>query len=90
MASTRISAYGSLLEENQMLGKVKWFTAVGGYGFIERNDGPDVFVHCTSIIGEEFRTLNEGDVVEFVLVQGAHGPHATNVILHPRTERNHS
>lgn len=73
-----------------MIGKVKWFTDVGGYGFIERSDGPDVFVHYTSIIGEQFRPLNEGDVVEFELVQGAHGPQATSVIVRPKNERGHS
>lgn len=52
-----------------MLGSVKWFTDVGGYGFIERSDGPDVFVHYTAIVGERRRTLSEGDVVEFEIVQ---------------------
>lgn len=42
-------------EENQMLGQVKWFTDVGGYGFIERCDGPDVIVHYTAIVGERVR-----------------------------------
>jgi CspA family cold shock protein len=72
-----------------MIGKVKWFSDVGGYGLIGRNDGPDVFVHYTSIIGEQFRRLNEGDVVEFELVQGAHGPQATSVIVRPKTQRCH-
>lgn len=57
-----------------MIGKVKWFTDDGGYGLIERNYGPDDFVHYTSIIGEGLRSLNEGDIVEFELVEGAHGP----------------
>lgn len=73
-----------------MIGKVKWFSDVGGYGLIARRDGPDVFVHCTSIIGEQLRSLNEGDVVEFEIVQGAHGPQATSVIVRPKTERAHS
>ena len=71
------------LEENQMIGKVKWFTDVGGYGFIGRIDGPDVFVHSTAIVEERCRTLNEGDVVEFELVQGTRGPQAANVIALP-------
>lgn len=75
------------LEKNQMLGKVKWFTDVGGYGFIGRSDGPDVFVHYTAIVGERYRTLSEGDVVEFQLQQSAHGPQATNVIVRPGTQR---
>ena len=73
-----------------MLGSVKWFTDVGGYGFIERSDGPDVFVHYTAIVGERREALSEGDVVEFELVQGAHGPQAANVVVRPRTERGHS
>lgn len=70
-----------------MLGKVKWFTDTGGYGFIGRDDGPDVFVHYTAIVEERSRTLSEGDVVEFELVQGAHGPQAANVIVRPGTPR---
>jgi CspA family cold shock protein len=77
-------------ERNQMLGSVKWFTDVGGYGFIERSDGPDVFVHYTAIVGERRRTLSEGDVVEFEVVQGTHGPQAVNVTVHPRALRGHS
>lgn len=73
-----------------MLGSVKWFTDVGGYGFIERSDGPDVFVHYTAIVGERRRTLSEGDVVEFEIVQGTHGPQAVNVMVRPRTLRGHS
>lgn len=73
-----------------MIGKVKWFTDVGGYGFIGRSEGQDVFVHRTAIIGERYRTLKEGDVVEFELVQGAHGPQATSVIVRPKTLRDRS
>lgn len=73
-----------------MIGKVKWFSDVGGYGLIGRSDGPDVFVHYTSIIGEQCRSLNEGDVVEFELVQNAQGPQATSVIVRPKTPRGHS
>lgn len=73
-----------------MLGSVKWFTDVGGYGFIERSDGPDVFVHYTAIVGERRGALSEGDAVEFELVQGGHGPQAANVVVRPRTERGHS
>lgn len=73
-----------------MLGSVKWFTDAGGYGFIERSDGQDVFVHYTAIVGERCRTLSEGDVVEFEIVQGAHGPQAVNAMVRPRTDRGHS
>jgi CspA family cold shock protein len=66
---------------NQMIGKVKWFQNAKGYGFIERNDGPDVFVHYTAIIGEGYKTLSEDDVVEFEIVQGTKGPQAANVVV---------
>lgn len=77
-------------EESQMLGSVKWFTDVGGYSFIERRDGPDVFVHYTAIVGARRGTLREGDVVEFKIAQGADGLQAVNVIVRPRTQRGHS
>lgn len=63
-----------------MQGKVKWFNAEKGYGFIEREDGPDVFVHYTAIQTEGFRTLNQGDVVEFDIVEGPKGLQAANVV----------
>ena len=67
-----------------MIGEVKWFNDAKGYGFIGRNDGPDVFVHYSAIVGEGHRTLREGDVVEFEIVQGAKGPQAANVTVRPR------
>lgn len=60
-------------------GKVKWFNENKGYGFIERDDGPDVFVHFTAIQGEGFRTLAEGEVVEFEVVEGDKGAQAANL-----------
>ena len=54
-----------------MTGKVKWFNAEKGYGFIEREDGGDVFVHFSAIQSEGFKTLEEGQAVEFDVVQGA-------------------
>jgi len=63
-----------------MQGQVKWFNSSKGYGFIGRKDGPDVFVHYTAIVGEDYRTLTEGDVVEFEIVQGPKGPQAANVV----------
>ena len=63
-----------------MVGKVKWFNAEKGFGFIEREDGDDVFVHFTAIQSEGFKTLEEGQTVEFDIVEGNRGPKAANVI----------
>lgn len=62
-------------------GTVKWFNATKGYGFIERQGGPDVFVHFTAIQSEGFRTLQEGQRVEFSVEQGPKGLQAANVIV---------
>ncbi|MGD8718578.1 MAG: cold shock domain-containing protein [Candidatus Zixiibacteriota bacterium] len=62
-------------------GRVKWFSEAKGYGFIEREEGDDVFVHYTAINAEGFRTLQEGQEVEFEVVQGTKGPQAENVTL---------
>jgi CspA family cold shock protein len=61
-------------------GKVKWFNNEKGYGFIEYNDGEDVFVHFTGIQGDGFRALDEGQEVTFEIVEGNRGPQAANVI----------
>ncbi|MBL4781708.1 cold-shock protein [Gammaproteobacteria bacterium 53_120_T64] len=60
-------------------GTVKWFNADKGYGFIEQENGPDVFVHFRSIVGDGFKSLNEGQRVEFDVTQGQKGPQAENV-----------
>jgi len=60
-------------------GKVKWFNAAKGYGFIEREDGDDVFVHFSAINAEGYKTLEEGQAVSFDIVEGARGPQAANV-----------
>ncbi|MBK8915228.1 MAG: cold-shock protein [Phycisphaerales bacterium] len=60
-------------------GKVKWFNDAKGFGFIQSDEGQDVFVHHTEISQEGFRTLKEGSRVEFELAQGPKGPKATNV-----------
>jgi CspA family cold shock protein len=60
-------------------GTVKWFNDSKGFGFIQRDNGPDVFVHQSAIQAEGFRTLAEGDTVEFEVTQGPKGPAAANV-----------
>jgi cold shock protein len=67
-------------------GTVRWFNNTRGYGFIGRENGPDVFVHYTGIVGEGYKTLHEGDTVEFEIVQGAKGPQAANVIQRIRNK----
>jgi CspA family cold shock protein len=62
-------------------GTVKWFNDRKGFGFIEQEDGPDVFVHHTGINSSGFRTLNEGDQVTFDIEDGPKGPSAVNVTI---------
>jgi CspA family cold shock protein len=61
-------------------GKVKWFNAEKGFGFIEKNEGGDVFVHFSAIQGDGFKTLEEGQDVEFDVIEGNRGPQAANVV----------
>lgn len=70
-----------------MRGVVKWFNNSKGYGFIGRDDGPDVFVHYSAIVGDGYRTLEEGDVIDFQIVEGSKGPQAANV---RRASANHN
>lgn len=67
--------------DERVTGTVKWFSNSKGYGFIERQDGPDVFVHYTAIRTEGFRTLEEGQGVEFDIEEGPKGLQAANVVL---------
>jgi len=60
-------------------GTVKWFNGSKGFGFISREEGPDVFVHFKAIQGEGYKTLDEGDQVQFEVEQGPKGPNAANV-----------
>jgi CspA family cold shock protein len=68
-----------LKEAYKMEGKVKWFNAEKGFGFIETSEGGDIFVHFSAIQGEGFKTLEEGQNVEFDVVEGNRGPQAANV-----------
>lgn len=63
----------------RVTGTVKWFNATKGFGFIQQDQGEDVFVHYSAISGEGYRTLEEGQRVEFVVVQGQKGPQAQDV-----------
>ena len=62
-------------------GTVKWFNDQKGYGFIKQEDGPDIFVHYSGIVGDGFKTLKEGDRVTFDIEQGQKGPAAVNVTI---------
>ena len=61
-------------------GKVKWFDTKKGFGFIQQEGGPDVFVHHTAIVGSGFKNLEEGQNVEFELLESPKGPKAANVV----------
>ncbi|MEC2864253.1 cold-shock protein [Bacillus thuringiensis serovar kyushuensis] len=63
-----------------MQGRVKWFNAEKGFGFIEHEDGDDVFVHFSAIQQDGYKSLEEGQQVEFDIVDGARGPQAANVV----------
>jgi cold shock protein len=71
-----IQAAGGVM---RFTGKVKWFNESKGYGFIQRDEGADVFVHYTNIVGQGFRTLKENDDVEFEVNEGPKGLQAVNV-----------
>jgi cold shock protein len=75
-AASRHSKQGRTM---RITGKVKWFNNAKGYGFIERDGGSDVFVHYSAIQGDGFRSLEEGQAVEFEIVDGPKGPQAGNV-----------
>jgi len=64
---------------DQITGTVKWFNEAKGFGFIERENGPDVFAHFKAITGAGFKTLTEGQRVTFTVTQGEKGPQAENI-----------
>ncbi len=61
-------------------GTVKWFNEAKGYGFIKQESGPDVFAHFSAIQGDGFKTLTEGQEVEFTITEGQKGPQAENIV----------
>ncbi|MGA7220697.1 MAG: cold shock domain-containing protein [Candidatus Sulfotelmatobacter sp.] len=63
----------------RLKGTVKWFNNAKGYGFIGREDGPDIFVHYSAIVGEGYKSLREGDAIDFEITEGQKGPQAANV-----------
>lgn len=65
---------------NTVKGTVKWFNEAKGFGFIEQQSGPDVFAHFSAIASSGFKTLNEGQAVEFIVTQGQKGPQAENIV----------
>lgn len=67
--------------EDRNIGTVKWFNSEKGWGFIEREDAPDVFVHYSAIQTEGFKTLMQGQQVEFSIEEGPKGPQAANVMI---------
>lgn len=69
---------------DRITGKVKWFSNIKGYGFIERSEGADVFVHFSAIQEEGYKSLKEGQEVEFVIEDGPKGPQASNVTKPPQ------
>jgi len=64
---------------NTTTGTVKWFNEEKGFGFIQQQNGPDVFAHFSAIVGEGFKTLQEGQEVEFAVTMGQKGPQAENI-----------
>ena len=64
----------------KVTGSVKWFNETKGFGFIEQQSGPDVFAHFSAIAGDGFKTLTEGQAVQFTVTQGKKGPQAENIV----------
>ena len=72
--------FQDFIMSNTVQGTVKWFNETKGFGFIEQQSGPDVFAHFSAITGDGFKTLAEGQQVEFVVTQGQKGPQAENIV----------
>lgn len=73
--------FRKIFMSNTVNGTVKWFNESKGFGFIEQQSGPDVFVHYSSITSPGFKTLAEGQKVEFTITQGKKGPQAENIVV---------
>ena len=69
--------------EEREIGTVKWFNTTKGYGFIQRSEGTDVFVHYSAIRGQGYRSLEEGQTVEFLVIEGDKGLQAQDVVVIP-------
>jgi CspA family cold shock protein len=80
MAGESSTIFMEVCKSMRETGKVKWFNDAKGFGFISRENGPDVFVHHSAIQSDGFRTLAENQEVEFEVVQGQKGPQAQNVV----------
>ena len=80
LSGTQIAYHKEPAHHMKEKGTVKWFNATKGYGFIQRESGGDVFVHFSAIQADGYRTLNEGDAVEFEVQQGPKGLQAANVV----------
>jgi cold shock protein len=78
-AAGDLNAKGWRKKMERLKGTVKWFNNAKGYGFLGRDNGPDVFIHYSAIASDGYRSLEEGDRVEFEIVQGQKGPQAANV-----------
>ena len=73
--------FRKIFMSNTVNGTVKWFNESKGFGFIEQQSGPDVFAHYSSITSSGFKTLAEGQKVEFTITQGKKGPQAENIVI---------
>jgi CspA family cold shock protein len=77
---TMVFRYGNKRSSKMAEGTVKWFNDAKGFGFIEQDNGPDVFIHFSEIQGDGFKSLAEGDRVSFEITDGQKGPQAANVV----------
>ncbi len=80
MAVITLKLLGNFFMSDKVTGTVKWFNETKGFGFIEQASGPDVFAHFSAISGDGFKTLAEGQKVEFNVTDGKKGPQAENIV----------